>query len=164
MLGDQISELKGKVQGQRVIDVRGPTLETTVEAKGMYKGVEVSETLTFIGSPISGTVFHGEGKGIIRTAGGEFATYEGKGIGIIKTSGAISWRGSLFFNTMSNGGIIKTSGAISWRGSLFFNTMSNGELKFLGNLVGVFEVDIDHQVNFLAWNAYLITSRISFCD
>lgn|SRR5206468_5639942 len=141
MLGDQISELKGKVQGQRVIDVRGPTLETTVEAKGMYKGVEVSETLTFIGSPISGTVFHGEGKGIIRTAGGEFATYEGKGIGIIKTSGAISWRGSLFFNTMSN-----------------------GELKFLGNLVGVFEVDIDHQVNFLAWNAYLITSRISFCD
>ena len=125
MLGDQISELKGKVQGRRVVDVRGPTLETTVEAEGMYKEVEVGETLTFIGSPICGTVFHGEGKGIVRSAGGEFATYEGKGVGIIKTASATSWRGSLFFSTISN-----------------------GKLKFLDNLVGVFEVEIDSQGNF----------------
>jgi hypothetical protein len=125
MLGDQISELKGKVQVRRVVDVRGPTLETTVEADGMYKGVEVYETLTFIGSPISGTVLHGEGKGIIRTAGGEFATYEGKGMGIIKTEGATSWRGSVFFSTISN-----------------------RKLKFLDNLLGVFEVEIDSQGNF----------------
>ena len=125
MLGDQISVLKGKVQGRRVVDVRGPTLETTVEADGKYKRVEVFETLTFIGSPISGTALHGEGKGIIRTAGGEFATYEGEGIGIIKTASATSWRGSLFFRTISN-----------------------GKLKFLDNLVGVFEVEIDGQGNF----------------
>lgn len=125
MLGDQVSELKGKVQGRRVVDVRGPTLETTVEADGMYKGVEVYETLTFIGSPISGTVLHGEGKGIIRTAGGELATYEGKGIGIIKTEGVTRWRGLVFFSTISN-----------------------GKLKFLDNLLGVFEVEIDSQGNF----------------
>jgi hypothetical protein len=125
MLRDQISELKGKVQGRRVLDVRGPTLETTVEAEGMYRGTQVGETLTFVGNPISGPVLNGEGKGIIMTTGGELATYEGKGIGIIKTGGVTSWRGSLFFSTMSN-----------------------GKLKFLDNLVGVFEVEIDSQGNF----------------
>jgi hypothetical protein len=30
MLGDQIAELKGKLTGQRVLDVEGPTMETSV--------------------------------------------------------------------------------------------------------------------------------------
>ena len=29
MLGDQIAELKGKLTGQRVLDVEGPTMETS---------------------------------------------------------------------------------------------------------------------------------------
>ncbi|MGC2572897.1 MAG: hypothetical protein WA364_15405 [Candidatus Nitrosopolaris sp.] len=31
MLGDQIAELKGKLTGQRVLDVEGPTMETSVD-------------------------------------------------------------------------------------------------------------------------------------
>jgi hypothetical protein len=37
MLGDQIAELKGKIIGQRVLDVEGPTMETNVSAKGSVK-------------------------------------------------------------------------------------------------------------------------------
>jgi hypothetical protein len=41
MLGDQIAEYKGKIIGQRVLDVEGPTMETSVSASGRIKGTEV---------------------------------------------------------------------------------------------------------------------------
>jgi hypothetical protein len=41
MLGDQIAELKGKITGQRVLDVEGPTMET-VEFKGKYYNIQAS--------------------------------------------------------------------------------------------------------------------------
>ena len=36
MLGDQIAELKGKITGQRVLDVEGPTMETSVLIEGSF--------------------------------------------------------------------------------------------------------------------------------
>ena len=36
MLGEQIEELKGKIMGQRVVDVQPLTIETTVSASGYY--------------------------------------------------------------------------------------------------------------------------------
>jgi len=125
MLGEQIAKLKGKILGQRVLDVERPTMETTVAVNGTYKGTQVNETLTFVGSPTSAGVFHGEGKGIIMTTEGEMATYTGQGVGRINSSGGTSWRGSVFFSTMSN-----------------------GKISFLNNLIGVFEVEIDAQGNF----------------
>ena len=101
MLGEQIAKLKGKILGQRVLDVEGPTRETTVAVKGTYKGTQVHETLTFVGSPISAGVFHGEGKGLIMTTDGEMATYAGQGVGRISSAGGTSWRGSVFFRTVS---------------------------------------------------------------
>ena len=38
MLGEQIAELKGKIIGQRVLDVEGPTIETSVSVSGSIKG------------------------------------------------------------------------------------------------------------------------------
>jgi hypothetical protein len=125
MLGEQIAKLKGKIIGQRVLDVEGPTMETTVAINGTYKGTQVNETLTFVGSPISEGVFHGEGKGIIVTTEGEMATYTGEGVGRISSSGGTSWRGSVFFSTMSK-----------------------GKIGFLNNLIGIFEVEIDAEGNF----------------
>ena len=49
MLGEQIAKLKGKILGQRVLDVEGPTMETNVAINGTYKGIQVNETLTFVG-------------------------------------------------------------------------------------------------------------------
>jgi hypothetical protein len=37
MLGDQIAELKGKITGQRVLDVEGPTMETSVSIYGSFR-------------------------------------------------------------------------------------------------------------------------------
>lgn len=124
MLGEQISELKGKIVGQRVLDVEGPAMETTVASIGNIRGTEVSETVTFVGSLTAMGVLHGVGKGVIMTREGEMATLTGEGVG-----------------RMSAGG------NINWRGSTFYRTSSNGKLSFLNNLVGVFETQIDSEGN-----------------
>mgnify|MGYP003576701774 CR=1 FL=1 len=43
MLGEQYAELKGKVTSQRVLDVEGPAIETSVSTTGTVKGVRVQE-------------------------------------------------------------------------------------------------------------------------
>ena len=48
MLGEQFAELKGKMMGQRVLDSEGATLETSVSARGIVKGIQVNETLTYV--------------------------------------------------------------------------------------------------------------------
>ena len=37
MLGDQIAELKGKLTSQRVLDVEGPTMETSVLIQNQFQ-------------------------------------------------------------------------------------------------------------------------------
>jgi hypothetical protein len=126
MLGEQFAELNGKIIGQRVLDIEGPTIETSVAASGSYKGTQVKETITFVGRPTSTGVLHGEGRGVIMAEGvSEMATYTGEGVGRINSSGSINWRGSVFYRTSSS-----------------------GKLAFLDNLVGVFEVVIDAEGNF----------------
>lgn len=106
MLGEQIQELKGKVISQRVIDVEPPTMETSVSSSGSIKGTQVTEMLTFVGRPISTSkgVLHGKGMGIIMATGeSEVATFTGEAVGRLGSSGNISWRGSIFCSTSSNG-------------------------------------------------------------
>jgi hypothetical protein len=38
--------MQGKVSSQRVIGVKGPTMETSVMARGSLKAIQVTETLT----------------------------------------------------------------------------------------------------------------------
>jgi hypothetical protein len=138
MLGEQYAELKGTTTGQRVLDIEGPTIETSVSVSGTMKGIQVQEILTFVGTPTAEKgVIHGIGKGVVMTSGGEtgeseMATYTGEGIGRLGSSGSIKWRGSVFFRTSSAGG---------------------GKLAFLNNLVGLFESEIDADGNFFekAW-------------
>jgi hypothetical protein len=128
MLGEQIAESKGKIIGQRVLDVEGPTIETSVSVSGSMKGTQVKETLTFEGKPTTTTskgVLYGKGNGVIMAGESELATYTGEGVGRVSSSGSIYWRGSIFYSTSSN-----------------------GVLSFLNNLIGVFEVEIDTEGNF----------------
>jgi hypothetical protein len=125
MLGDPIGEMKGRVTYVKVVDVEGPTMETSVSASGTLKGVEVTETLTYMASPPSQGVLHGVGNGIIQSSDGEIATYTGEGIGRYDASGILKWRGAVFFQTNSG-----------------------GKLEFLNNIVGVFEAQVDTQGNF----------------
>ena len=127
MLGDQIGEEKGKITGQRVLDVKGgiPKLETSFSATGKFKAVEAIETGTYWSAPKPGGAIHGEGQGVLMSKDGqEMATWTGQGIG-------------RFIGP----------GKIRFIGSLFFSTSSTGKLAFLNNLVGVFEYESDESGN-----------------
>src|SRR5215207_116198 len=84
MLGEQYAELKGKITGQRVLDIEGPTIETSVSVSGTMKGTQVQEMITFIGTPTAEN-------GVIH------------GLGRFSSSGSVKWRGSVFFRTSSAG-------------------------------------------------------------
>jgi hypothetical protein len=123
MLGEQIEELKGKITGQRMVNV--DKMETTVSSSGNVRGTQVTQVLTFIGRPPLEGVLHGIGMGMTMAAGSDIATFTGEAVGRFGSSGSISWRGSIFYNTSST-----------------------GNLSFLNNLVEVFEAEIDAAGNF----------------
>lgn len=127
MLGELLGEMEGKVSSssQRVVDIKGRTMETNVMASGSLKGVQVTETLTYVANPTSKGVLHGVGNGIITTEDGDIVTFTGEGIGTFDASGVLKWRGAIFFDTSSE-----------------------GKLGSLNNIVGVFEAQVDAQGNF----------------
>ena len=124
MLGDQITDLKGKIIGQRVLDAEGPTIETSISSKGTVKGIQINESLTYVGKPASPGVLHGIGQGVIMSGESDTAPYTGEGIGRISQTG------------------------IKWRGAVFFTSGSTGKLQFLNNMVVVFEAEVDSDGNF----------------
>ena len=149
MLGEQYGELKGKVIGQRVLDVEGPTIETSVSANGAIKGMSVQEMITFIGTPTAEKgIIHGVGKGVLSTTGGggepEMVPYTGEGIGSLDSSGSMKWRGCVFYLTRKQY-YSKPSDA----GSSSSAGQGGGDkLSLLNNVVGVFESEIDAAGNF----------------
>jgi hypothetical protein len=67
MLGDQIAEVKGRLTGQRVLDVEGPKIEYSFSANGKMKGVDITHMTTFWTIPRGNGVLYGEGQGVITT-------------------------------------------------------------------------------------------------
>ena len=55
-LGDLIVEERGKITGQRVLDVDGPKIESSFTMTGKYKGEEGSDIGTYY------SVMRGKGK------------------------------------------------------------------------------------------------------
>lgn len=53
MLGELISEINGKITGRRVLDLEGPTIETSVSTSGSVTGIRVNESITFVARPVS---------------------------------------------------------------------------------------------------------------
>jgi hypothetical protein len=125
MLGELIGELKGRISSQRVLDSDGPEIETNISASGTLRGVQVTETLSYVAAPSAKGVLSGVGEGVMISSKGEMATYTGQGIGKFDSSGTLKWRGAIFFKSTSS-----------------------GELQFLNNLVAVFEAEVDAQENF----------------
>src|ERR671931_2751060 len=136
MLGELIEELKGKITGQRVIEVEPPTIEISVSSRGNIRGIQVTQILTFVGRPKRSEgegVIHGKGGGITMAGqqSEEVATFTGEAVGRISSSGSTKWRGSIFYSKSS----------------------SKGKLSFLNNMIVVFESEIDVEGNFThkAW-------------
>jgi hypothetical protein len=118
-----VCRIKGKGNRSKSLGYRRTYHGNICFVSGTMKGIQVQETLTFVGVPtVEKGIIHGIGKGVVVTTGGEseMVTYIGEGIGRLDSSGSIKWRGSVFFRTSSG-----------------------DKLRFLNNLVGVFESEID---------------------
>ena len=101
MLGELISETKGKRLVRRVISVDPPTAEVSFEDSGHALGVATTGmgSYTSVVSP-DGTIL-GSGQGLSMTEEGEALTWTGTGSGKFGPGGSVSYRGMLFFRTTS---------------------------------------------------------------
>ena len=97
MLGDKIGEVKGKIMGERILDVEGPKIEYSFSANGRMKGVDITHLAKFWTIPRGNGVLYGEGQGVMTTTNGsgEIATEIVRGIGqltVILSSASINSR------------------------------------------------------------------------
>lgn len=101
MLGERVGELTGQTIGMRILDDegQGPRMEVTDHGAGTLYGVQVDSTVTYVGTLRPNGTLSGSGTGFVRTADGKSATFRGYGVGTFTRPGAVSWRGSLFFET-----------------------------------------------------------------
>ncbi|MGH9986216.1 MAG: hypothetical protein ACRD8W_19920 [Nitrososphaeraceae archaeon] len=105
-LGELFVEDRGKITGQRVLDVEGPKIESSFTMSGRYKGVEGTDMGTYYAvmrqGAEEGGVMYGERQGVVTTKDGRgMATWTGQGIGRFTGPGKISFRGLLFFHAPS---------------------------------------------------------------
>ena len=126
MLGEQIAEARGKITGQRVLDVEDPKIEYSFAASGTMKGIQIAHIATFYTIP-KGNILYGQGQDVITTrdGSGDMATEIGHVIG----------------EFIDNGKKVK------FRGSFFYKASSSGKLAFLNSIVGVFEYEADEVGN-----------------
>src|SRR5277367_2784759 len=101
MLGDLISETKGKRLVRRVLSVDPPTAEVSFEDSGHILGVPVTGMGTYTSIVAADGTIHGDGQGMNMTQDGEAITWTGTGVGRFGPGGSVSYRGMLFFRTTS---------------------------------------------------------------
>ncbi|GAA0684750.1 hypothetical protein GCM10010193_43300 [Kitasatospora atroaurantiaca] len=104
MLGELISRFQAQETGTRVLpggDGLHPVLEVSFQGTGDLLGTETTDIGTYetVLQP-DGTLF-GEGQGVSMTADGATISWHGTGIGHFTGPGAVSWRGSVYFDTAS---------------------------------------------------------------
>ncbi len=119
MLGQQISETKGKRLVRRVLSVDPPTAEVSFEDTGQVLGIPVTGMGTYTSVVRPDGSIYGHGQGMNMTQDGEAITWTGTGVGHFGPGGSVSYRGMLFFRTTSQ------------------------KLAQLNNSCGAFEYDVD---------------------
>ena len=119
MIGELISETKGRRIVRRVLSVDPPTAEVSFEDAGTLLGVATTGLGTYTSIIHPDGSLHGDGQGIITTQDGEAVTWSGTGVGKFGPGGSVSYRGMLFFHTASQ------------------------KLSRMNNLCGAFEYDVD---------------------
>jgi hypothetical protein len=132
-LGDPFFVEQGRIIGQRVLAVMPqPQLEFSFMANASINNGNVVINAVNTGTSVStlnadGT-FSGKGQGILRTEGGEVATWTNQVVGNLTQEGTIITRGVGFWSTPS----------------------TTGELAFMNGMITVFEVQIDREGNLSA--------------
>jgi hypothetical protein len=76
-------------------------MEVTDQQVGTLYGVNVTTTVTYVGTMRPNGTIAGEGTGLLQTADGGSATFRGVGVGRFTKPGVTSWRGALFYETQT---------------------------------------------------------------
>ena len=125
---------QGRIIGQRVLAVMPqPQLEFSFMANasinnGSGSVINAINTGTSVSTLNADGTFDGKGQGILRTQGGEVATWTNQVTGNLTQEGTIISRGVGFWSTPS----------------------TTGELAFMNGMITVFEVQIDREGNLSA--------------
>ena len=125
---------QGRIIGQRVLAVMPqPQLEFSFMANasinnGSGSVINAINTGTSVSTLNADGTFNGKGQGILRTQGGEVATWTNQVTGNLTQEGTIISRGVGFWSTPS----------------------TTGELAFMNGMITVFEVQIDREGNLSA--------------
>jgi hypothetical protein len=135
-LGNPFFVEQGRIIGQRVLAVSPqPQLEFSFMANASINSgggddavINAVNTGTSVSTLNADGTFRGEGQGILRTQGGDVATWTNRVVGSITPEGTIITRGVGFWSTPS----------------------TTGELAFMNNMITVFEVQIDREGNLSA--------------
>jgi hypothetical protein len=128
-LGNPFFVEQGRVIGQRVLAViPQPQLESSFMANatitnGSDTVINAINTGTSVSTLNADGTFRGEGQGILRTQGGDVATWTNQVVGNLTSEGTIITRGVGFWSTVS----------------------TTGELAFMNGMITVFEVQIDRE-------------------
>ena len=129
MLGELLSETRGKRIVRRIVSTEPPKAEVTFEDSGQMLGVNYNGTGTYCSVIRPDGSIYGDGEGLCITNEGEMATWKGSGLGRFKEGGAVSYRGVLYYRTASQ------------------------KLAKLNTTVGVFEFEVtaDGQTHSKVW-------------
>ena len=132
-LGDPFFVEQGKIIGQRVLTVTPqPQIEFSFMANATINNgddvINAINTGTSVSTLNADGTFRGEGQGILRTEGGEVATWTNQVVGNFTSEGTIITRGVGFWSTPP----------------------TTGEVAFMNDMITVFEVQIDMEGNLSA--------------
>jgi hypothetical protein len=99
MLGNKLGEDRGKITGQRFLDVTGPKIEVSFSAVGTYAGIDCTNTGTYWSIPIAADALDGDGKGVLMPKNDfDMLSYRGPGMGSITGPGSKIPRFSILQN------------------------------------------------------------------
>ena len=100
MLGEQISESRGKRSARRVVSTDGGfKVEVSFEDTGKMLGIDMTNIGTYLSASRPDGSLYGEGQGVVLTHDGGMATWKGAGVGKFLGGGAVSYRGALYYST-----------------------------------------------------------------
>jgi len=127
MLGEKISESKGRRIVRRVLSVDPPTVEVSFEDSGSVLGLATTGLGSYTSVIRPDNSIFGTGQGLITTQDGEGIAWEGSGLGKFGAGGAVSYRGMLFFraNSQKLAAINNACGAFEYEVDAAGNTNSN---------------------------------------
>jgi hypothetical protein len=120
MLGEKVGDVRGQIITTRVLgdDGAGARMESTDQGIGTLYGIQVTQTVTYVGTLRPNGTISGHANGIVMAENGDAGTFTSHGVGTFVRPGVTKWRGTLCYE-------------------------ATGELTRLNGIAVLFEYEID---------------------